>query len=228
MSQVDRTFRRACLTLAQTTWPLDLSLTEDLGVACQIIDTFPFPEIYFDSIRQIEYNWNNWDAMNMGWRNDLRGGPLDHAFYPRQHWQHEQALKIMALMEQEEENDHSDRDLHPIERIFGDRIYTNGPDRRLVFQNGSIIWDTTIGAISQISSIKDVEKTIARIVWLCASLTSIKWSASLYPLPIKVAQALEKRCELRTVIMENEGSHLGEKVPGSILDKILLTQVSRN
>lgn len=208
LSHVDRTFRQSCLTLAQTTRPLDLNLTEDIGVACQMIDTFPSPEVYFERISQIEYSWSNWEARNMGWRNDPRGGPLDHAFYPRQHWQHEQALKTMACTEDEEYDD--SEDLHPIERVFGDRIYTNGPDRCLDFQDGFILWDTTLGAIPQIASISDVGKTIARIVPLCASLTSIRWGASLYPLRIEVAQSLEKRCKLRTVIMEKEGSHLGE------------------
>jgi len=188
--------------------PLDLSVTRDIGRIRHLIDTFPLPQSYFCQIQKAEYAWQNWEASEMKWRSEPRGGPLDHAFAPRKDWQVAEARKNFDVVEVEEEGE---KKTDAVQRIFGDRIYTYGPDGRMdTIGDGPQLNESTKGVVPGINSIQDVERTLSDTFALCSNLNWLHWCAILYPLPKGVAHALDQTGTLETLILSNEDVHWGE------------------
>jgi hypothetical protein len=206
LSRVNQVIRQCCIRVAQKSAPLNLSITKDIGSIRRLIDTFPSSSIYFDQTKQVVYEWENWEASELKWSSDPKGGPLDHAFIPRRDWQYAQAIK-----ELEDEESDEDKDMDPVERVFGEGAYTNGPDAATdEFGDISEVSGSTPGAVPGISSIQDVERTLRDVFRLCTSLRWLHWSATLYPLPKGLASALDGVGILDTLILSNEMYHWGE------------------
>lgn len=184
--------------------PLDLSTTKDIVRMKHLLDTIPSPQRYFADVQQAVFAWENWEASDMRWRNDPRGGPLDHAFAARDQWQRRQAL---AMLQKQGSADDPSSDVDIVEKLFGDKIYTSGPDSRL-----PVYVDLDGGQDARLpkaENIHDIRRYLVQVLESCISLRQLQWSALLYPLPQQVADTLDRLPLFETLVLTGEGSHSG-------------------